>query len=311
MEDWLPDDFTHWRYQERIIDDHVHVSRSPSLLTFVKIASDFNVIKLGAIFKGNDLSFINSSSSMEFRLFPNLTHLLGTRRIKLDFSFKRIIKFKEKGAIGVKFWFGTPFFAGRRRIDTQPVYGLFREIGELDLIAMIHVSDPDIWHERYYSSRIYESKTEIRKQVLSIVEHCPETKFILVHMGGNPESPDSLLNSLNRHDNLYLDTSATKWVSRELSKHYDAAKRLFLKYSDRILFGSDLVIPPYNQGSLTEPEYYSSRYLVQRLMLEYDGKFESPIVDPDKDPGMLLHGLGLPGHVLKKVYYYNALGLGF
>ncbi len=42
--------------------------------------------------------------------------------------------------------------------------------------------------------------------------------FIAAHLGGWPENLNFLDGLLSRHDNLYLDTSATKWMVRTLSQ---------------------------------------------------------------------------------------------
>src|SRR5207237_911435 len=67
--------------------------------------------------------------------------------------------------------------------------------------------------------------------------------WIGAHMGGWPEDLAFLDGLLTRHANLYLDTSATKWVVRELGKQpRDRVRGFFLKWQGRLLFGSDSVV---------------------------------------------------------------------
>ncbi|MHA1679525.1 MAG: hypothetical protein ACTSUE_00860, partial [Promethearchaeota archaeon] len=71
-----------------------------------------------------------------------------------------------------------------------------------------------------------------------------------------------------------------------------------------------IVIPPHNQGKLDDVHYYGSRLLVQRLMLEHDGAYVSPIKDPDNKGNKPLQGLNLPRSILQQVYRNNAVALG-
>ena len=118
------------------------------------------------------------------------------------------------------------------------------------------------------------------------------------HMGGWPEDLEFLSGLLDRQPKLILDTSATKWMIRELSKHESSEFGAFLdQYQGRILFGSDIVTsddhmvatdpdnPAFgNQLASTECEsfeLYASRYWALRTMYETGYRGESNIADPD------------------------------
>src|SRR5215475_211947 len=115
-------------------------------------------------------------------------------------------------------------------------------------------------------------------------------------MGGWPEDLDFLDGMLARHPNLHLDTSATKWQVRELSKHpRESVVAFFTKWKGRIFFGSDIVTsedhlapkkenpahPKADQANSPESafELYASRYWAMRTLLETGYDDESPIAD--------------------------------
>lgn len=288
-----------------MIDDHAHVSITPSLREFLDAASVHGVRKVGAVSRSPD----SLRGFKDDRITLEPVHYFSGRLEyadkKTEKFLKKVVDIRKKGIKFIKFWFATPYFFMGKDLTTPGTIKFFQKIGEEGLVAEVHISNPDSWHGHI------SIKEEIRRQMLEVVAKCPGTRFVLIHMGGNPEDPNDLMGSLEKNDNLYLDTSATKWVSRELSAHHDDARKMFLKYPDRILFGSDLVIPPHNQGTLTELEYFLSRYFVQRMMLEYDGEFKSPIHDPDNVDNHPLKGLNLPMEILEKVYKKNAESLGF
>jgi predicted TIM-barrel fold metal-dependent hydrolase len=121
------------------------------------------------------------------------------------------------------------------------------------------------------------------------------------HMGGDPENLDHLRQLLDAHPNLCLDTSATKWVTRELSLRVDQARRFFIDYADRLLFGTDLV--PFKEP---HPLHYASRYWTLQKLFETDYRGDSPIYDADACGPAHLNGLDLPDEVLRKIYHLNA-----
>jgi hypothetical protein len=153
-------------------------------------------------------------------------------------------------------------------------------------------------------------------------------------MAGYPEDLDFLSGLLARHDNLYLDTSATKWMVRELSRHpREQVRDFFEQWRGRVLFGSDIVtlddhlrprdpsLPPASPMSdlAATPEQafelYASRYWALRTLLESDDEGPSPIADPDLamvDPSRspldspLLRGLGFGPELLRALYHDNA-----
>ena len=179
----------------------------------------------------------------------------------------------------------------------------------------------DTWRKRKLSPRLRNKRIQINRQVLAGVRNAEDLGF--------------LSGLLDRHPKLILDTSATKWMIRELSKHDTDELVSFLdRYSGRILFGSDIVTsddhlttdesetPGFGDqlaGSDHEAfELYASRYWALRTMYETDYRGESNIADPDLmmvDPNSNnemsapeLKGHGLNAARLKMLYRDAVVG---
>ncbi|HZW09665.1 MAG TPA: hypothetical protein VFF69_07160 [Phycisphaerales bacterium] len=199
----------------------------------------------------------------------------------------------------------------------------------LGMSFMVHVGDPDIWFRTKYADAAkygsklfqYESFERLLRRV--------GVPVIAAHMGGWPENLDFLSGMLGRHPNLYLDTSATKWVVRELSAQpRDRVVAFFERWRGRILFGSDIVtmeahLTPEKTGAASIKaeqassaeqafDLYASRYWALRTLFETGWEGESPIADPDlklDDPGRYdqasappLRGLGVSRDLLRVLY---------
>ncbi|MCA9283138.1 MAG: amidohydrolase family protein, partial [Phycisphaerales bacterium] len=159
-----------------------------------------------------------------------------------------------------------------------------------------HIADPDTWFAtKYADASTYGTKLAQYEPLERLADEYP-VPWLIAHMGGFPEDLNFLTGLLDRHSNLYLDTSATKWMVRELSKHNSGEFIDFLqRFSGRILFGSDIVTMdahlsddtgPRNMGAQASSEHdafdlYASRYWALRTMFETDYSGESPIADPD------------------------------
>ena len=125
-------------------------------------------------------------------------------------------------------------------------------------------------------------------------------------MGGNVEDPAFLQRLFDRHTNLRLDSSATKWIVREVARHPERVREFVERNPDRIVFGSDIVA----SANFTRFDHFASRYWAHRMMWESDYRGESPIADPDADPP-LLAGLSLSPPNQRKLYFENRHELDF
>jgi predicted TIM-barrel fold metal-dependent hydrolase len=175
-------------------------------------------------------------------------------------------------------------------------------------VVMVHVGDPDVWWTKQYADVAkFGTKPSQYEPLERMMNEFPEFVWIGAHMGGDAEHPDHLEALIERHPNYVIDTSATKWVVREVSPRTEAIRALILRHPGRFLFGSDLVTRHH-----LPREHYVSRYWCQRMLWESDWRGPSPIQDPDyvPQPGEpsqpTLRGVGLPADVLELVYARNA-----
>jgi hypothetical protein len=202
----------------------------------------------------------------------------------------------------------------------------------LGMGIMTHIADPDTWFATTYAdSATWGTKLEQYAPLHTMVE-AVDVPWLAAHMGGWPENLDALDALLDRHDNLWLDTSATKWMVRELSKHPSERLHRFLKqWQGRILFGSDIVVQQEHlQPNTTDTnasikstmsakasshaeafDLYASRYFALRTLWETDTSMRSPIADPDLhmiDPSVdpmaspMLRGHETPAALLRSLY---------
>ena len=254
----------------------------------------------------------------------------------------RIEKYHALGCRIAKFWaaprsveigqkINDPYFM---RLDAPDRIAAMQAAHDLGMYFMTHISDPDTWFAtRYSDARVFGSKLDQYKPLEDALDRFSQP-WIAAHMGGWPENLEFLSGLLERHPNLHLDTSAAKWMIRELSKHPRNELISFLKkFQGRILFGSDIVTmdehlhPAANKLEMAAKasdreeafDLYASRYWTLRKLWETDDQMQSPIADPDLnmvDPqryavmdSPLLAGQSVPADVLRSLYHDAAHAL--
>lgn len=230
-----------------------------------------------------------------------------------EWAAQRLRLQAERGAEGLKIWkpFGLKVRDHRGSlvsVDDRRLDPIWQTAGELHLPVMIHVADPvaffwpldetnERWEELhqhpdwYFPSPPYPSFISILESLGRLVEHHPETTFIGAHVGCYAENLSWVANLLDRCPNFYVDFAAR---IPELGRQPYSARRFFLQYSDRILFGTDL-----------SPHLPSYR-LYYRFLETDDEYFSHDLVDPPQQGRWHIYGLYLPDNILQNVYLRNA-----
>ncbi|MEL7472481.1 MAG: hypothetical protein AAGK04_04120, partial [Planctomycetota bacterium] len=249
---------------------------------------------------------------------------------------ENIQKFHDEfGARMVKFWRAPRIRDYMQGAENADLVGLDSEwvvraaelATSLGMMLMTHVADPDTWFEtKYADSSRYGTKEAQYLPLERMLDRFTQP-WLLAHMAGWPEDLDFLDGLLERHPNAHMDTSATKWQVRELSKHPTSRVREFFdRWRGRIFFGTDVVTsdehlrPSESErfGSTLASneaeafELYAGRFWALRTMFETDYRGASPIADPDLmlvEPERFdamsapaLTGHGLSGETLADLY---------
>lgn len=202
----------------------------------------------------------------------------------------------------IKFWF-APRIRDRLDflLDSPRLDRAFETLAAYGMGVLVHVSDPNRWFATKYDPARYGTKADQYPMLEARLRRHPTVRFLCAHMGGDPEHLDHLEALLTRYPNLYLDTSATKWMVRELGRQREAARAFITRWAHRICFGTDQVVLKES-----DPTRYLVRYWVHQLFWETDVECPSPIPDPDSDGLPVLRGLDLPGEVLEQIYWRTA-----
>ena len=191
-------------------------------------------------------------------------------------------------------------------VDDPRLDPVWEECGRLGIPVAIHVTDPEAFfhpingeNERYeeliehpdwsFYDHGFPSKEEVMAQRDHMFAKHPHTTFISLHVANWPEKLDYVSQLLDRLPNVMTEFGARE---AELGRQPRRAREFFLKYQDRILFGTDS--PP----SL---EMYHNYF----RWLETDDEYFDYYGYPGQGRWKI-YGMKLPDPVLQKVYHRNA-----
>jgi predicted TIM-barrel fold metal-dependent hydrolase len=270
-------------------------------------ARDFGIVRSFTMCPPEDIPALRRRFGQQLGFNGHITK--KTAEEPDETALRLLESYLEQGVQIIKFW-AAP--RGRDRgllLDTPwRIEAARRALAAGIRVFMVHVADPDHWFRTVYSDTArYGTKPDQYLGLERLLQMFPEAAWIGAHLGGDPEHPDHLEALLERYPNLYLDTSATKWVVREIATRREAIHALICRFPQRFLFGVDLVTRHH-----LKPEHYASRYWCQRTLWESDWEGPSPIADADYTLGPggpatpWLRGLALPANVLEQVYQGNA-----
>jgi predicted TIM-barrel fold metal-dependent hydrolase len=110
--------------------------------------------------------------------------------------------------------------------------------------------------------------------------------------------------NLDRFPNFHVDASA---VVDEIGRHPETARELFLKYADRIMHGTDIIVMSAWESPAEIDKWAEEMSRYNSTIFRFYETADSGI--PSTEPRLrnwTIRGLDLPDDVLKKIYYENA-----
>ncbi len=257
----------------------------------------------------------------KFAPFPDRFSIMGwmdwAGAEKADFiqrSLDTMERLAARGVCGMKFWkdLGLEIRDASGeilRIDDERLAPLFDKAAELGISVMFHTADPDAFflpidrhNERYeelaahpewaFSGSKY-SKDELLEQRNHVFARHPKTNFVAAHVAECGGDLRKVTGMLEKYPNVSVDMSARV---AELGRQPFSARKFFLQFQDRILFGSDL---------FPEIETYRLHF---RFFETEDEYFDYPS-HASRQGRWKVYGINLPQDVLRKIYRENALRL--
>ena len=214
------------------------------------------------------------------------------------------------GAIGLKIAKNLGLSArkadgSRLKVDDPDLDPIWQVCAEAKVPVIIHTADPqqffvpvDLHNERWLELNLFAGRNfppdrfpsfeTVTGERDRMYKRNPKTTYIGAHFNWYGNDLGKVAKQLDETPNLVLEVGA---VLYEFGRQPRAARDLFIKYQDRVLFGKDA----YEKSEFT---YYWRVFETKDEYFDYYRDYHA---------FWKLYGMDLPDEVLRKLYYKNAL----
>ncbi len=198
--------------------------------------------------------------------------------------------------------------------DNPAFTPIYKAIAARNRTVVAHLAEPDsCWQapnpaspdyqyyrenpqEYAYAHPEWPSKAAILAARDHMLAENPNLRVIGAHLGSMETDVDQIAQRLDRYPNFAVDTAAR--VPYFMLQARDKVRAFLIKYQDRILYATDLVVLPNNDPSKAIAEWNSTyardwKFFATDREVEYDGR--------------RYRGLALPAPVLHKIFHDNAV----
>lgn len=321
------------------IDVHVHVHPSLAKLAVEILQSQGIVIAInasGGTPGGSLEKSIEAAGPTHGRLLSYCTPHIDVENPSWPVEVVHAVeRCKKLGAVGLKFFkslgLGIELNDGSLlKIDDPRLDPLFEAAGAQSLPILIHTGDPQAFfrapnpdNERFAELKAHPewsfyglrpgthmqwpSWTDLFHQFERRVARHPNTQFLGAHFGNAPEEPERVAHMLQQYPNYFIETGAR---IPEIGRHPASTMHdFFVKYQDRILFGTDFSIGPWGVTLGSSGEEPDRLEEIPRFFGAHWKYFETRtkrMAHPTPIQGnWTIDGIGLERQVLQKIYSGN------
>ncbi len=317
-----------------IIDCHIHFPHYSLMDQLIKVADQANFDRFNIVCTPDQARMSLVPDALHLKAhFPERVFVFGGLDVSAYFRaaqaageiFAQNVDYLSLlGCDGIKMIEGKPQMRQMLPIpdfDTPTLAPYWHKLAESQFPLVWHVNDPEEFWDRaripswalergwYYSGGGFVNNEAQYTQVLNVLKRNPRLKVIFAHFFFMSAQLPRLSRILDEYPNACVDLTPGVEMYFNFSVNLAATRDFFLRYQDRILFGTDigakaLLVDP-SQG--IQPAESLERVNLIRRFLESDGEFtlnsESGFLFGNS--GTPLHGIALPEDVLQKIYCKN------
>lgn len=319
--------------QVRKFDAHVHVNVKDPAFLDQALADNFELLSINVDYPAFPSIALQADAAHHFtKIDPKRFHYATTFSMKgfgtagwarkanadLDSEF-------EQGAVAVKVWKNLGMVERDATgqlifIDDKGLDPVFDHLAAKGVPLIAHQGEPyNCWlpldqmttkndrayfsahpeYHMYLHPEMPRYETLMGKRDAMVAKH-PDLHFVGAHMASLEWNVDEAAKFLDAHPNAVIETAARMaQIQHQSVRDHAKVRAFFIKYQDRILYGTDLTLNPGEDAQgfkKVAHDYWTSDWT-------YLATGETQRVDDiDADA----KGLALPRSVIDKIYYGNA-----
>ena len=219
----------------------------------------------------------------------------------------------DAGFDGLKMWEGKPLIRKEFGIalDSEIFDHAFDFMEEKGIHIIYHVADPEIFWDPVncpqsaidngwaYIDGTFQSKDELHAEIDRMLKKHPNLNVTFAHLYFMADDLDRMSEFLDRNPNTSLDICPGARMFYYLQKDLQKSHDFFIKYQDRIMFGTDNCVNDSRKGDAVAVVANSRNSDIFRFLES------SECYSPEQWPLGPLCGIGLDDEPLRKIYKLN------
>ncbi len=317
-----------------LIDCHIHYPHPSQMPALIQVCDSLKIERFNIVCTPDRarLSLVPDALLLKAH-HPQRVFVFGGLDVSVYFrfpgqvgaQFAAFVDFlAAAGCDGIKMIEGKPDMRKMLPIppfDSDSFAPFWEKMVQAQMPLLMHVNDPEeFWDAQrvpdwarlngwFYGDGIFINNEAQYAEIFTLLARNPTLKVIFAHFFFLSAQLPRLADLLDRYPNVAIDLTPGIEMYANFSADIEKTRDFFLKYQDRILFGTDigaraLLTSPQTGIELTESQ---ERVYLVRNFLECPGEFH---LHPQRgflfgDPQTPYRGLGLPGDVLHKIYHQN------
>lgn len=301
-----------------VIDGHIHFVHPERLDEVLALLDETRTARAHLVCIPNPDATTHNPAALYFKQrYPQKVYISGA----LDYTVLaepssapqrlagQIAALKAQGFDGLKLIEGKPQV---RKLLPYPLdgalYAPMWAAAEREAFPIVlHIGDPsEFWdaarcpawakHSGWdYSDGSYPSLQDLYGELERILARHPNLRLTLAHFCFLSDDLERAARLLDAHPGVRLDLAPHMEMYRHFSRQPGTARAFFLRYQQRILYGTDIDTRAMARGAQALMRFIP--WLI-RSILEQNGAFTTP-------DGETFHGLGLPSGALEAIFHAN------
>ncbi len=301
----------------KLVDSHVHIMNYKSLDFLDSYLKDYGLDKINVVSLAcrDETEITQNILCALFKLkHPEKVYIYGSLmypyyplddKIPDNYNFVDQVKIlMDIGFDGIKMLEGKPIL--RKKIGVpldSPIFDdYYSYLEEQEIPIIFHAADPEtFWNKDtapefsfeqgwFYGDGTFPEKETIYKEIDGILNKFPRLRISFAHFYFLSNYLERAEAFLDKWENVSLDITPGREMYDNFSKRASEWKDFFIKYQDRIIFGTDMEDSMFQGGP-------SDIINTIRRFIETDDKFQNW--------GFGINGLGLDKATIDKIYYKN------
>ncbi|MEW6093690.1 MAG: amidohydrolase family protein [Chloroflexota bacterium] len=317
-----------------IIDCHIHYPHLSQMPKLLQVCDGLNIERFNIVCTPDRsrLSLVPDALHLKAH-HPQRVFVFGGLDVSVYFRAPQQVgamfagmldQLVEAGCDGIKMIEGKPDMRKMLPIppfDSDAFAPFWEKMAQAQVPLIFHVNDPEeFWDASripdwamqrgwFYGDGTFINNESQYAEIFNLLSRTPNLKVIFAHFFFLSAQFPRLEDLLERYPNVSIDLTPGIEMYRNFSTSIEKTREFFLKYQDRILFGTDIGARALLSSPQTDIELAESRERVTlvRNCLENPGEYH---LQPGGgflfgEQKATFRGLDLPDSVLHKIYHQN------